>query len=277
MAPSTSTFPLTGPINLHAKLGHGRITVTALDDLTEATVAISSRRPMTLEKDAPDEVVDRITVELRGPTLFISAPRQGTILDMIGGWRGDRDAVDVDVRVPSGTALKIATFTADVVVVGRCGGADIATGGAAITLEHVDGDLLLRYGKGTSDVRRVDGSVTLRSGSGNAKLGQVSGGVQAGCGSGRLEVDSIRGTVRSRAGSGDAVFNAVYGDVDLASGSGTMSIGLPAGIVARLDATTGSGRVDTDLPVEDNPRSGGPTITVRARTGSGDIRVFRAA
>ncbi|MCW2497472.1 DUF4097 family beta strand repeat-containing protein [Jatrophihabitans sp.] len=271
---TTNTFPLTGSINLHARLGHGSLTVHAVEGLTEATVALT-RRGASLQKG--DDALERISVELRGPTLFITAPRQGGIFDMIGGWRRERDAVDVEVRVPTGTAVKASTFTADVTIDGRCGGADIATGAASITLDYVDGDLLLRYGSGSSTVRRVDGSVTIRSGSGDAKLGEVTGAVHAGCGSGRLEVGSVRGAVRSRAGTGDALLSAVYGDVDLASGSGTVQIGLPAGLAARLDVTTGSGSVNTDLPIEGGPRHDGPTITVRARTGSGNIRLFRAA
>jgi hypothetical protein len=276
MAPSTNTFPLTGPINLLVRLAHGHVHVVAVEDLTEASVTLTGKAP-SLVKGGADEAVDRIVVELQGPTLSVIAPRQGGIFDMLGGWRRDRDAVNVEIRVPSGTAVKISTFTADVVVDGCCGGADLATGAASITLEHVEGDLLLRYGSGASQVSRVDGSVTIRSGSGDAKLGQVEGGVQAGCGSGRLEIGTVHGAVRSRAGSGDAMIGAVYGDVDLASGSGTVEIGLPAGLTARLDVTTGSGGVSTDLPIESSPRQDGPTITIRARTGSGNIRLFRAA
>jgi len=277
MANSTNTFPLSGPINAHARIGHGSLTITAVDDLDTATVTLRPRGASRLVKGQPGDAIERMVVELRGPTLFITAPRQGGIFDMIGGWRREKDAVDVEVRVPSGTAVKASTFTADVVVQGRCGGADIATGAASITLDHVDGDLQLRYGSGRSTVETVNGSVTIRSGSGDATFGTVTGGIQAGCGSGRLEVGSVRGTVRSRAGSGDAVLGAVYGDVDLASGSGTLQIGLPAGVAVRLDVTTGSGTVNTDLPIEGGPRRESPVIKVQARTGSGNIRLFRAA
>jgi hypothetical protein len=69
----------------------------------------------------------------------------------------------------------------------------------------------------------------------------------------------------------------VHGDVDVASGTGELAIGIPAGQAARLDVTTGSGRVNSELPVEERPATAGRAITVRARTGSGDIRLFRAA
>ena len=40
---------------------------------------------------------------------------------------------------------------------------------------------------------------------------------------------------------------------------------------------TGSGRVNSELPITDAPAATGDPITVRARTGSGDVRLFRAA
>jgi len=61
------------------------------------------------------------------------------------------------------------------------------------------------------------------------------------------------------------------------SGSGGLEIGLPTGVSAKLDVHTGSGRVRSDLPIEDAPREAKSKITVRARTGSGDVRLFRAA
>jgi DUF4097 and DUF4098 domain-containing protein YvlB len=268
---TTKTFPLTGPINLLGRIGRGSFTVTAQDDITEATVTLTART-----KGA--DIVERSVVELRGPTLVVTTPRQGGIFDltMFGG-RGEREAIDVAVTVPSGTAMKISTFTADVTVTGRSGSADIASGSSTIELEHVDGDLRLRYGSGVARVGRVSGSVEARSGSGHAHFGEIAGSLTSACGSGDLEVAAVRGRVRTRAGSGGASLGAVYGDVDLASGSGGLTIGLPAGTRARLDVTTGSGRVDSELRVDDAPRGKGKAINVRARTGSGDVRLVRPA
>jgi hypothetical protein len=271
---TTQTFPLTGPINLQVRVSHGSLIVTAQDDLTEAVVTLTPR-----SKDS--DILDRMVVELRGPTLYVTAPRQGGIFDLpIFGGRREKDAVDLTVTVPSGTAIKASSYTADVTVHGRCGGADIASGASDINLEHVDGDLRIRYGSGSCVAERVDGSVTSRSGAGKVRFGAISGSLNAGCGSGELEAGSVRGSVHARSGSGGATLGAVYGDVDLGSGSGSMSIGLPSGYPARLDVTTGSGRVTSDLPIENEPTSSissGDPLTIRARTGSGDIRVFRAA
>lgn len=267
---TTKTFPLTGPINLQARVGRGALSVQALDDVTEARVQITARRKGS-------DIAERYTVDLDGPTLSVLGPREGGIFDLPFFGTRANEAVDVVIEVPSGTAAKLSTFSADVLVSGRVGGADVATGSANITLDHVDGDLRVRYGNGTCTVARVSGSVEARSGAGRARFGYIDGSLNSACGSGELRVQEVRGSVRSRSGSGSASLETVHGDVDLASGSGPMSIGLPAGRPARLDVTTGSGQVRSDLPIEDAPRSSGEPITVRARTGSGDIRLHRAA
>jgi hypothetical protein len=264
---TTKTFALTQPINLVARIGHGSLRVTALDDLREARVTLTAR-------NEGSEILDRTTVELRGGTLQISSPRQGGVFDLFGG--RTRDAIDVEVAVPSGTPLKISSNTADVTVIGRCGDSDIASGASEVNADHIDGDLRLRYGSGTCHIERVTGSVLTRSGSGAARFGEIDGTLTSACGSGQLEVGIARGAVRSRAGSGGATLGAVYADVDLASGSGEISIGVPAGVSARLDLTTGSGRVDPELPISPTPAAGGRAITIRARTGSGDVHLFRA-
>jgi len=268
----TKTFALTGPINLSVRLGRGSVIVRTADDLATAGVDLAP-------DPGAEDLADQFTVELVGPTLTVAAPRERGLADIVSLWRQrSRDGVAVTVTVPTGTALKIATSDAPVTVVGRCGGADIATGSSAITLDHVDGDLLLRYGSAGSRVDRVSGSVTVRSGSGEARFGVIEGSLEHACGRGLLDVGEVHGTVRSRNGSGSSRLAAVYGDVDLASGSGAMSIGLPAGATAHVNATTGSGRVRSDLPIEDQRKPAiKKTITVRARTGSGDIQLFRAA
>jgi hypothetical protein len=265
---TTRTFPLDGPINLQARLGHATLTVDAVEDATEARVDVQAR-------GSAEDAVDRVSVELAGRTLQISTPRQGGLLDLVPGSR-PRDDVDITVRVPAGTAMKISSYFGAITVRGRSGGVDIATGLAPVILDVVDGDLRLRYGGAAARVAEVRGSVTLRSGSGDAVLGAVTGDLSCGCGSGSLDVGSVGGRVRWRAGSGTARLACVHDDVDLASGSGTVSIGLPDGVSVRLDVTAGSGLVASELPIEARQTGSGRAITVRARTGSGDIRLFRA-
>lgn len=267
---TTKTFALSGPINLAARVGHGSLTVHCVDEPTESRVELRSHK-------GSGEFLERITVEMDGPTLTISAPRQGGVFDLLGDrWRTGA-SVDIEVTVPSGTAMKISSFTADITVTGRCAGADVATGTGRVQLEHVDGDLRLRYGASSCTVGRVGGTAVVRSGSGDTRLGEIEGDLQCACGSGRLDAAAVHGSVKSRSGAGEARLGAVYGDVDVASGSGGISIGLPKGVTARVDVHTGSGGLRSDLPIEDEPADRKGAITLRARTGSGDVHVFRAA
>jgi hypothetical protein len=270
---TTMTFPLTGAIDLSCRVGYGSITVHAEDGVREATVALTPRDPAS-------DLAARSTVEMRGTTLVVHAPKpRGTVFDipLFTGRFAERDAVDVEITVPSGTHVKIASYGADVVVHGRCGSADIAGGSTSTQVDDVDGDLRLRYGSGPARALRVTGSVVVKSGAGAASFGEVGGALDMACGTGNLDVGTAHGSVRMRTGSGQVSIGVAESDVELVSGSGGLSVGLRAGQSARLDVVTGGGRLNSELPVEDTPRaSTGRSIKIRARTGSGDFRIFRA-
>lgn len=266
----THTFPLDGPVKLVVRIGHGSVTVETADDLAEATVRLTGGKHA-------DELLAQTTVDLRGDTLTIVAPRQGGVFDLpfLGKWAGR--TIDVHVTLPTGSDVKISTFTAPIRILGDVGAADLSFGAGEAAVRHVTRDLRLRFGSGSAKAVQVDGSVQLRSGSGNAEFGEIGGALTSGCGSGDLAVRVVRGPARVRTGSGTARLAEVHGDVDATTGSGGVEIGLPEGVSAQVDLHTGSGRVHTDLPVEDAPRAADHTIRLRARTGSGDVRLFRAA
>jgi Putative adhesin len=265
------TFPLDGPINLQVRIGHGAVTIETADNLTEATVSIEPG------KHAGD-LLEQTTVEMRGRTLLVSAPRQGGVFDLavFGGRRSGR-GLDVRIVIPTNTAVKISTHTAPIWITGQVGGADLSFGSGEAAVSDVTGDLRLRFGSGVAKAVQVSGSVQVRSGSGDVQFGEIGGNLRAGCGSGDLRVRVVHGAVVSRCGSGSAHLGEVHGDVDLASGSGAMEIGLPVGVTAHLDVHTGSGQTRSELPIEDQPNSATDSISLRARTGSGDVRLFRAA
>jgi hypothetical protein len=270
---TTKTFALSGPIELSCRLSSGAITVHADDGVTEAKVVLTTR-------DGRSDYLDRTTVELQGSTLVVHGPKpRGPLFDLpvFAGRFGERDAVDADITVPAGTPMKIASWGADVVVKGRAGTTDIMSGSTTTEIDDVDGDLRLRYGSGPARAHRVTGSVVVRAGSSSLTFGDVAGAIEIGCGSGSLEVGAAGGRVRMRTGTGQATIGAAGGDVDFTSGSGGLSVGLRRGQPARLDVVTGAGHLRSDLPVgDDPPESTARAITIKARTGSGDVRIFRA-
>lgn len=270
MAEETTTFPLNGPIDLVCRLGFGSVSVIPRDDPGRATVGLTPRQGRR-------DLLDRFTVEMRGSTLMVTGPRQAGLAEIIGGWRRGRDGVDAVIEAPTDTPVKVASASEEITVTGRCGDTSIATGAARITLDEVHGDLRLRYGTSQTRVSSVSGSVELSAGGGRVELGQVGGSLECRFGTGDLSAEVVRGDLRSRAGTASAQLGAVYGDVDLALGAGSVSIGIPAGVAAHLDVTSGIGQVHSEIPVEQNPAPASRTIHVRARTGAGDIRLQRAA
>ncbi len=229
---TTTTFPVTEPIKVVARIGHGTFEVNAVDGLTQASVTLTA-------PEESSEMLSRTTVELRGSTLQIISPRQGGIFDVFNGRH--RDAIDVRITVPSGTPIKVGSFTAELTVRGRSGSCDLAAATSVVRAEFIDGDLRLRAGSGSCDVERVSGSVHARTGSGEVSIG------------------------------------AIHGNVDVATGNGELRIGLPEGVTARLDLTTGFGEVDSQLPISSVGPGSGRAIKIRARTGRGDVHLFRAA
>jgi hypothetical protein len=268
MASSISRFPVTGPVNVSLRLGHGTINVTATEGLSEAVVRLTPRDPSS-------DVVDRTTVQMVGNTLSVVGPRQGGLADLVGGWRNRMD-IETELEVPSGSPLHVASATEVITVLGRCGDTVIATGGARIHLDWVDGHLQLRCGKSDTEVRTVAGSVKLRGGGGSAHFGSIGGDLDCKFGNGRLSAELVRGQVRSRAGNASATLGAAYGNIDLACGSGPISIGIPVGVAAKIDVFSGAGLVESEIPVQQAPDADATRITVRARTGWGDIHLARA-
>lgn len=273
------TFPVTGPLELRCEFRSGSLAVHGRDGLAEARVTIQPRDPET-------PVDQMFRVELTGNRLeVVEQPEHGSFLQAVLG--GDlrsfgknrlfgRTEMDIVIELPAGSTAKVAAMSAAVTGTGRLGTTSVSTGSSDVTLELVDGALQLRDGSGHAEVRRVTGSCQVRGGSGQLRIGEIDGALSVNVGSGEVAIGVAHGSVRVRSGSGSTVIEAAEQDVDIASSSGPVTIGLRAGQQARLDVATGSGRLNTEMPVQDSAPDGN-AITIRARTGSGDVTVRRAA
>lgn len=269
----THTFPLTGPIDLDVRVDRGSITITARDDLDTASVRLEADGADTAGDSGDDaaQLLRETEVGLRGSTLVVAAPREGVLR------RGHRPGLHVHVEVPTSTPVRATSASAALAIDGRVGDTRVDAASGSTEIDEVGGNLRLRCASGSVRAARVDGSAQVRAGSGDVDLGPVGGDLDADSGSGDLQVAAVQGRVHARCGSGETRLGEVHGDVDAVGGSGAVEIGVPADVSAHLDVRTGSGRLRSELPVDDEPVTGRATITVRARTGSGDVRLFRAA
>lgn len=215
-----------------------------------------------------------------------------------------RDGVSIsyDVTVPPGTALRsksgsgsqrIEGIDGDLVVstgsgsvnVRRAGGrVRASTGSGGVTAEDVGGAFEASTGSGSIDGMNVKGPISARTSSGSIEVTQTgSGDVEASSSSGSIRVRGVQGGVRASTTSGSlAVEGQMARDWRLSSSSGHVTVSVPANHGFELDASSSSGRIDTDFPItvsgtigkhalRGSARGGGPLLHVR--TSSGGISI----
>lgn len=237
MARELATVPMSGPTALQVNVGHGAVSIAAREGVEEATVRLTPR-------DGAVWMLDHYDVQMRGSSLFVAADiRQGGLADLLSGWWQRRGAVDVAVEIPTGTPVTVVSAAERITLTGCCGTTDIATGGGHISIESVDGDLQLRYGNAECHIGSVAGAVTLKAGNGPAHLAKVGGAFDGQLGRGDLELAAAHGEVRARIGYGAVRIPLMDDSCDIATGYGDITVSIPAGVAARVDAATGLGQV----------------------------------
>lgn len=161
-------------------------------------------------------------------------------------------SIDVELRVPAGTA----SF--------------IHTGDGAIRMHGISGTIEARTGDGTIEATDVDGSLIAHTGDGSVHVRGRLDGFDIETGDGGIEAELAPG---SNIGSGWRV----------RTGDGHVTIKLPQDLRANLDAHTGDGSITVDMPitvegvikqshdVHGKINGGGESLTIH--TGDGSIHI----
>ena len=179
--------------------------------------------------------------------------------------------------VPGGLSYVIKTGSAGISISADIGPSKIITGSGNVTIRYAV-DLDCSTGSGDISVSRVEGrAARLSSGSGDVSVGAAHCPVTAKSGSGDVVVQSLEGTIlQANSGSGDIGITATSGSVDLRSASGSLTVGVADQLATWLDLNSASGDIRIALESTPPPEPGEPYISVRARTASGDIGIYRA-
>lgn len=183
----------------------------------------------------------------------------------------------VSVRAPAGSRLTVHSGSGAITVTGRAGDSTARTGAGDIRLDAVDGDAELTAGSGTVHAGAIRGRTRARSGSGDVSLAALNGPGDVKAGSGTVRVGEVRADLLARTGSGNLqISDAEAGRLDLTTGSGDLRVGVHTGVIAELDVSSRSGRVRSELDVQDGAPTSSPVLVVHGRAGSGDVLVDRA-
>ncbi|GAA1031715.1 hypothetical protein GCM10009565_73410 [Amycolatopsis albidoflavus] len=193
-------------------------------------------------------------------------------------WQLRNVPVSVTVHAPAGSHLEVRAGSADVKVSGAAGRADILTGSGEVSLERADGAATIRTGTGAVKLGPTLAGLQLRSGSGSVEAASIAGPATLGTGTGNVWLGAVEGDVMARTGSGDlSVADAASGSLELITGSGEVRVGIRGGVRAEVELASAAGRVSSELDVSDTPPEGAVALKVRARTGTGNAVVTRAA
>lgn len=269
-------FETPGSVSLQIKLPSGRVLVTTADEpRTTVEVVPVGRRG----QDAVDEIevameerLGRYVVRVDQKNRFRWGPIQitwggdfevriscphGSDLDLEGGStdvRADGELGEVAVRTASGD-VRVQSAARELEVKTASGDIAVAAAAAQAALVTVSGDV---------EVERADAALTARSVSGDLLVGRSSGALGISTTSGDVDVKAV-----------------VDGDVRVQTVSGDVRIGIAKGTRTWIDAASVSGRLESELGLEDAeppPAEDGAdgVVPLQVKTVSGDVSVVRA-
>ena len=198
----------------------------------------------------------------------------------------DRSDVEVVVEKHAGSKESAATISVDAQQIGNRVTVDVRVPPSSGFSFHMnrsaklivslpaEADLTARSGDGAIDVERLSGALDLRSGDGSITARSVNGSLNVTSGDGTIRIDGVLAALRAHTGDGSMTIVAREGsrtlkEWDLSTGDGSVSIELPAGFGAELDAHTGDGGVHVEGVAVSNVNGELRKDSVRGRIGAG--------
>jgi hypothetical protein len=170
------------------------------------------------------------------------------------GWNNTtRRRIDIEVHMPKEARLNLRTHDGNIVV------------------RAMKGDFTFRTGDGRQQFEELDGAVDASSGDGSINVTGRFDRFNVRSGDGRLEARVLPGS-------------KITSEWSMRAGDGSINLLLPGDFVADVDAATGDGHLDFDMPLQMTGRigsrsihgkinGGGPMLSLH--TGDGSIRVSK--
>lgn len=205
------------------------------------------------------------------------------------------DRLDLDVHIPSmhhfinfnvGHSHSITIK----VNIPRQANLDLHSGDGNITAFDVNGSMVLRTGDGDVKVENAKGNVQIETGDGRVDCHRLEGELKAESQDGNLSIEGTFTALELR--TGDGTIDATVADGSKMntgwiahSGDGSITLTLPNGFSADLDAHTGDGHISVDFPVtvqgslrqnEIRGKLNGGGQNLEIKSGDGNITLRRS-
>jgi Putative adhesin len=279
------TFTTPQPIVATVEIAVGSVRVSA----SERADTVVEVRPRDAGSSIDAEAAEQTRVELADGRLLVTAPKRRLRSLLSAG-----PAIEVDVLLPEGSELD-CTGWADYVCTGRLGAVAVEKA-AGIRIEHaarvradssmgditvgrIDGHADLQTAMGRIRVGALGGTASLKTAAGDLSVGEVAAAVRLKTAYGDIDVERALASVHAKTAAGSVrIGEAAAGTIELETAYGELEIGVPDGVAAYLDVSSGSGTVRSELgasaaPVEADRRR---TVEIRAHTQFGGIVIRRA-
>jgi hypothetical protein len=223
------------------------------------------------------------------PDVVIEVEKRGATREAVDGLEvrssQDGNRIELEVKRPrsetfSGFGLYQSASARLIVSVPREVNVIARSGDGSIRVERIDGRLELRTGDGSIRAADVGGDLILTTGDGSVTVDGARGRIELDTGDGGVNVAGRFTGVKLRTGDGSIVYRAEPGSEmaenwDISTGDGGVTLYLPSGFGAELDAHTGDGSIRSDLTVADSPtvERGESKRTLRGRLGTGGKQI----
>jgi DUF4097 and DUF4098 domain-containing protein YvlB len=242
-------------LRLELRLSAGRCEIETADT-DETVVEAEPMNGSAASRQGAEALVETLSERSQGGhKLVVAMPK---LRGLVSGLNNAQ--VLVRIRAPHGAELDAGTASADIVVRGRLGAADVRTASGDVTIEIAEQSTDVKTASGDVDVRSLQGAGSVNTMSGDVTVGETGAG---------LSVNTMSGDVK--------IGRAASGTIQVRSMSGDVRAGIARGATLFVDANSASGDVRSELPVTGAAPEGGPAdVELRATSMSGDIVVVRA-
>jgi len=193
-------------------------------------------------------------------------------------WFGGDSNVSVDytIWIPEQASIDSKSVSGDV---------QVEKAGGPIKVNTVSGSVIVLGGKKSISAKAVSGDIKVIGAEGDCELNSVSGDIQVNQVKGSVEAEVVSGTIRlqdireARKVSAKSISGTVEyrgqvlpdGNYKFSSHSGDVKLFFPADSSFDLEASSFSGSVTTDFPVEVMGKLSGKTIQGRVGKGGAEV------
>lgn len=268
----TYSFADDDPIALDLLNHSGDVAVVLDAPEGTAEVTLTSRRPVDFEAVSAACTRGRVRIEI--PPLLDPEGGSGFSFSLGSFSIGSgHEPIHVEVHLPPGADVTVATKQGDVVLQGTSGETRVKSGSGDLSLDETRG---LRASTGSGDIRigRMSAGA-VSTGSGDVTIDVAAGpdALEIRTGSGDVSLVDSAQDVTIATGSGDVTARHTAGSFTARTGTGDVKVSVPHGIPVWLDLSSGMGDVVQDLDSVGAPAEGQDHLRVSVRTGTGDVTV----